>query len=280
MTPPSPPVTTVAPPRASSVADLLGPLEDAVRLRSARIAVADDGDVGRPCAAIGSISHPAGPSEREGRQRLISGGSGSRGGCASGASSSTASVPSGADADAASIQPRRSTGSAPRTRQRDVRADAARRRRAAERAARSSASAASRPSGSATPYHSTRALPGAGKAPRRPGRDAHRRVRGGHARDPALRSRRPHRARPSRGRQASGASASGRTQRSPSARGSRPPAPRRQSGERRSQARRRAAPRRSSASARSSVRQARVDDRQQLVERPDDRHAVRDIIGR
>ena len=89
------------------LADLLGPLEQPMRVRPARIAVADHGDERRPlhggwighagCPPRGndaSVSYRAGPAPRWLRMRCRS---------------PTASVPSGAAADAASIQPRRST---------------------------------------------------------------------------------------------------------------------------------------------------------------------------
>ena len=189
---------------------------------------------------------------------------------------STMSRPSGADSAAPSIQPRRST--ARRRARANVRC--ARNGSSPERpsaAATSPARAASRPAVSATPYQRTRALPGLWKAPSRPVATslgscaaATRRM----AASIPARSSRVDRAVEGKG-QVPGI-------RVPPSAAHRPVAafatPQRSPTEP-SAASHRAAQRRSSASARSSAVHPFVDDRQQRVERVNDLHAVRDVLG-
>ena len=270
MTPPEPAGDDRGAAPRQQLPDLLGPLEDAMRLRPAGIAVADDSHERRPWHR-GSISHPGSSSEREGCQRLISGRPGAE------VAAHQAQLVDGEGAV------RRRCG-----RRLDPAAQVNPPRRARARVtcgrygsvwgscrdpARSAASAGGPPSGSPTPYHSTRRAPRPSEGAQASGRQ---RVIGAMLGGRVPRSS----ASISATRSASTGprkasvrwSASGVAQRSPSVRGSA-----RHSAIAPARAARSASSSgtpRSSATPRSSVRQARVHDRQQLVERRDHRHAL------
>ena len=116
MTPPRPPVTTTAPPRASELADLLRPLEDPMGVRPARVAVADDRDV-RLARERPPVRHgPRAPSSARIDERSYGPVRG-RGGCASGRRDRPRSTLGGAGAF---DKPREVGRLASRARQRDV----------------------------------------------------------------------------------------------------------------------------------------------------------------
>ena len=205
MTPPRPPVTTVAPPRASSLADLLGPFEDAVRVGSARIAVADHRHVGRsghraigrsdtgrrsPSWTVASVSYLAGPVPRWLRM------------------SSTPRPPADRPAPMrlARCQRRRSTGSPPCPRQGQVRAEWRGAIAAQARAATAAATGGEPAIGIRDAVPEDPALPAHGKAPSPPVADVARLVRRRPRAACRLRSAGESRlGRSSRGRQGSGA---------------------------------------------------------------------------
>ena len=258
------------------LADLLGPFQDAMGVGTARVTVADDRHV-RRSRRDGTVSHAAGPPSWHGCQRLISSGPAAEVAAHELESRSTVPGPR-APRMRRSIQPRRSMGppsaapgsrAAGTARQAPGRAHVQRRPPACRQRTVRILDAVPR----------TRALTGGGKAPRPPvGMTRSARERPATS-DDRIRDRlAPCRRRSARGRRASGASPRAR----PSAahRRARVATP---AGYGVRQRRRRcvverhsheAAPR-----ARSSAREARVDDREQLLERSDDRHAVRDCIG-